>query len=91
MIIKGNSRAGASQLARHLLRADTNERVQLLELQSPLDDLSEALRDWQLISAGTLGKKGLYHANISPDNYEMTPKQWLRSVEVLEEELGFTG
>ncbi|MEO7863452.1 MAG: hypothetical protein ABIU05_24050, partial [Nitrospirales bacterium] len=67
MIIKGNSRGGASQLARHLLRADTNERVKIIELQSPLDDLGDALRDWQLISAGTKGTKGLYHANISPD------------------------
>ena len=91
MIIKGKSRGGASQLARHLLRADTNERVKLIELQSPLDDLGDALRDWQLISTGTKGQKGLYHANISPDNYVMTDKQWLRCVEVLETELGFTG
>lgn len=91
MIIKGNSRGGASQLARHLLRTDTNERVKILELQSPLDDLNDTLRDWQLISTGTKGTKGLYHANISPDNYDMTDAQWLRCVEVLEEELGFTG
>ena len=91
MIIKGNSRGGASQLAKHLLRTDTNERVEILELQSPLDDLGDTLRDWQLISTGTKGKKGLYHANISPDNYEMTTEQWFRCVEVLEEELGFTG
>ena len=91
MIIKGNSRGGASQLARHLLRADTNERVKIIELQSPLDDLGDTLRDWQLISTGTKGKKGLYHANISPDHYEMTPAQWLRCVETLETELGFTG
>jgi hypothetical protein len=60
-------------------------------MQSPLDDLGDTLRDWQLISTGTKGTKGLYHANISPDNYEMTLEQWLRCVEVLEEELGFTG
>lgn len=91
MIIKGNSRGGASQLARHLLRTDTNERVKIIEMQSPLDDLGDTLRDWQFISTGTKGTKGLYHANISPDNYAMTLKQWLRCVEVLEKELGLTG
>ena len=91
MIIKGKSRGGASQLARHLLRTDTNERVKIIEMQSPLDDLGDTLRDWQLISTGTKGTKGLYHANISPDNYAMTLKQWLRCVEVLEKELGLTG
>ena len=36
----------------------------------------------------TRGKKGLYHARIDPGAYTMTEDQWLRSVEVLEEELG---
>lgn len=92
MIIKGASRAGPSQLARHLLRADTNERVEILELQSPTGDLTEALRDWQVLAGGTRGSKGLYHANIDPaKDYEMTPEQWERAVAVLEEELGFEG
>lgn len=92
MIIKGGSRAAPDQLGRHLLRTDTNERVQILELQSPTGSLTEALRDWQFLATGTRGHKGLYHANIDPDTrYSMTPEQWRRSVEVLEEKLGFQG
>jgi hypothetical protein len=92
MIIKGGSRAAPRQLARHLLRADTNERVEVLELQSPTGDLNEALRDWQCLADGTRGTKGLYHANIDPDGrYTMTPEQWQRSVDALEKELGLTG
>lgn len=92
MIIKGGSRAAPRQLARHLLRADTNERVEVLELQSPTGDLNEALRDWQCLADGTRGTKGLYHANIDPDaRYTMTPEQWQRSVDALEKELGLTG
>jgi hypothetical protein len=92
MIIKGGSRAGPSQLGRHLQRTDTNGRVEILELHSPLDSLTEALRDWQLLADGTRGHKGLYHANIDPDaKYQMTPEQWQRCVEVLEAELGMTG
>ena len=92
MIIKGGSRGGPSQLARHLQRTDTNERVDILQLDSPTGNLAAALRDWQLISAGTQGTKGLYHANIDPAaTYKMTLEQWMRSVDVLEQELGLTG
>jgi hypothetical protein len=92
VIIKGKSRAGPSQLARHLGRADTNERVELLELAWGGTSVQEAFRDWQVISEGTKGKLGLYHANIDPDaKYAMARDQWLRAVEVLEEELGLQG
>lgn len=92
MIIKGKSRAGPSQLARHLGRADTNERVELLELAWGGTSVQEAFRDWQVISEGTKGRLGLYHANIDPDaKYAMTRDQWLRAIEVLEEELGLQG
>ena len=92
MIIKGTSRASPNQLGRHLLRTDTNERIQILELQSPNGNLTEALRDWQLIAGGTNGTLGLYHVNIDPAaHYQMTTEQWFRSVDVLEKELGLAG
>lgn len=92
MIIKGGSRAGPRQLARHLQRADTNERVQVVQLDSPTENLLEAFRDWQLLASGTRGDKGLYHANIDPDaRYHMTADQWKRAVDVLEKELGLEG
>lgn len=92
MIIKGGSRAGPSQLAWHLQRRDTNEKIEILELQSPAGSLKDAFIDWQTLSEGTQGFKGLYHANIDPaKDYVMTPAQWQRAVEVLEEELGFQG
>lgn len=92
MIIKGASRAGPKQLATHLGRRDTNERVEVLELQSPAGSLREAFRDWQTLSEGTKGRFGLYHANIDPaETYTMTADQWGRCVDVLEEELGLAG
>lgn len=92
MIIKGSSRASPNQLARHLQRVDTNEHVQILQLDSPTGNLAEAFRDWQLIATGTQGSKGLYHANIDPDaRYTMTAEQWQRAVVVLEKELGLDG
>lgn len=91
MIIKGKSRAGPSQLARHLGRADTNERIEVLQLDSA-GTTAEAFRDWQTYTIATKGKLGLYHANIDPDaKYQMTPEQWTRAVDILEEELGLQG
>jgi len=92
MIIKGGSRAGPEQLAKHLQRRDTNEMVDILELQSLAPNLEEALRDWQTLSECTRGTKGLYHVNIDPaEGYVMSLEQWQHCVEVLETELGFDG
>src|SRR5258708_14438158 len=90
MIIKGGSRGAPNQLGRHLLRTDTNERVEILELQSPTGDLTEALRDWQVLAGGTHGSKGLYHANIDPEPpYKMTPEQCKPSSNGPKDELAF--
>jgi len=92
MIIKGGSRGAPGQLAWHLQRRDTNGNVQILELQSPAPNLVEAFRDWQTLTEGTRGLKGLYHANIDPaQGYTMTREQWQRAVDVLEEELKLQG
>lgn len=92
MIIKGGSRGAPGQLARHLQRRDTNERVEIIELQSPAPGLGEAFRDWQTLVEGTRGSKGLYHANIDPaKDYTMTRDQWQRAVDVLEKELHLEG
>lgn len=92
MIIKGGSRAAPRGLARHLGREDTNERVRVLELQSPARNTTEAFEDWQTLAEGTIGRFGLYHANIDPDaKYTMTDEQWFRAADVLEEELRLTG
>src|SRR6202158_6543333 len=92
MIIKGGSRAAPGQLAWHLQRRDTNERVEIRDLQPPAPGLAEAFRDWQILTEGTRGTKGLYHANIDPaKDYTMTRDQWQRSVDILEKELGLEG
>jgi len=88
-------------------RYDTGEKARLLELRSPwaagIDGnnektaglLSEAFSDWQTWCEGTKqGRDGLYHAQINPASkyaQKMTDEQWLRSVDIMEEELGFQG
>jgi hypothetical protein len=92
VIIKGKSRGGPRQLATHLLRADTNERVEVLEKPANAAAIGDAFSEWQTIAEGTRGRYGLYHANIDPDaSYSMTAVQWTRAVDLLERELGLDG
>ena len=93
MIIKGGSR-GRSPAAR---QGTSNARTPTSTSKScnstrSTGNLNGALRDWQFISTGTRGSKGLYHANIDPDaRYTMTADQWKIAVDRLEKELGFDG
>ncbi len=92
MIIKGKSRGGPKQLQTHLMRADTNERVEVLEKPATAATIGDAFSEWQTIAEGTRGRYGLYHANIDPDaQYAMTAAQWTRAVDLLERELGLDG
>lgn len=80
----GGSRAAPGQLAWHLQRCDTNERIEILELESLAPTLGQAFRDWQILTAGTHGFKDLYHAKSDPaKDYTMTREQWQHSIEVL--------
>lgn len=89
MIINGKSRAGPRQLAALLLCTESNDAVDILHVDFSINgNPAEAIEDMQILTMATRGKKGLYHARIDPGAYEMTEEQWLRSVEVLEEELG---
>lgn len=93
MVIKGSARGDAAGLAAHLLRADTNEHVKVLELRGvAADELRGALEDMELVGSGTRSKRPLYHASINtaPDE-RLTDEQRARAIDRLEEELGLTG
>src|ERR1700748_616930 len=93
MIIKGKSRAGPQQLAKHLGNAAKNERVELLE---PRGTVAQALRgalvEMDAYAAGTRCEKPLYHAAISPEQpHRLTPEQRQEAVDALETKLGLGG
>lgn len=93
MIIKGGARAKPADLATHLQRTDTNERVMVLEVAWGSQDLNGAFSDWQdLVALTAQGEKGLYHANIDPHaDYTMSGEQWAYAIQKLESELGLEG
>ncbi len=93
MIIKGSSRAGPTALAAHLLNAETNETVRVLETRGTVaTDLRGALIEMDSYALGTRCQKSLYHAAISPaPPHRLTEAQRQEAVDALEEKLGLTG
>ena len=86
----------AGMMARHLLRADENEIVEVVEIRGTArpDDLTASLRSMQRATDLTRGKTGLFSVAINPRDHEadqMTPEQWQRSLQALEEEFKLTG
>ena len=90
MVIKGRSRAGAAELAAHLRRLDTNERMEVLEVRGTAAGALEAsLREMEAVGSGTRCKRALYHASINTRADErMTVAQWQVAIDALEERLG---
>jgi hypothetical protein len=93
MIINGGSRSGGAFFARHLMRADQNERVSVAEIRGlAAQDVRGALREMEAVASGTRCTNYFYHANLNPALGEtLTPQQWELAADTLERELGLTG
>jgi hypothetical protein len=67
MILKGSQRAGARQLAAHLLNDRDNEHVRVHELRGfAADDLHGALVEAQAVSKGTKCRQFLFSLSLNP-------------------------
>jgi hypothetical protein len=93
VVIKGSARGGPGQLAAHLQRTDTNERMRVVELRVVVaDDLDGALDEMDALGAGLRTRRTLYHASINTRADEpMTDEQWTIAIDRLEAKLGLTG
>ena len=93
MVIKGTSVAGAKRLAVHLMRTDTNERAEVLELRGvAAEDLRGGLQEIEAVATGTRCQKPFYHASINTRADErLGVEQRLQAIDRLELELGLTG
>lgn len=93
MNIKGQSRAGGRELAKHLENAEKNETVKVLSVNGTVArDLRGAFQEMEATASGTQCEKPLYHVKISPDPKEpaLTPEQWDRAIAAVREEFGVT-
>jgi hypothetical protein len=93
VIIKGTSCAGASRLAAHLTRTDTNERAEVKDIRGVVaDNLSGALREMEAVAAGARTTKPFYHGSINTRADErLTDEQRMQAIDKLEAALGLTG
>ena len=75
MILHGNQRGGAENLALHLLRAE-NEHVEVHELRGFVsNNLVSALGEAYAVSRGTRAKKFLFSLSLNPPPAENVSTQ----------------
>ncbi len=93
MIIKGGSRKSGAFFAKHLMKAEDNERVEITEMRGLYaDNITEAFREMRLVAAGTRAENFFYHASLNPrEDEHLTPEQWDFAVDRLEHNLGLDG
>jgi hypothetical protein len=93
VIIKGTSCAGASRLATHLTRTDTNERAEVKEVRGVVaEDLLGALREMESVAAGARTTKPFYHGSINTrEDERLTDEQRTHAIDKLEASLGLAG
>ena len=92
MILKGNQRGGAKDLALHLMKEE-NEHIELHELRGfASDDLMGALNEAYAVSRGTRCKKFLYSLSLNPPPQEnVRTRDFETAIERVEEKLGLSG
>lgn len=92
MIIKGGARKSGRFFAAHLMKAEDNERVAVVEMKNLwAEDVPEAFREMKSIAKGTRASNYFYTVSMNPRAQEhLTAEQWDIAVSRLEEKLGLT-
>ncbi len=92
MILNGNQRGGAKDLALHLMKAE-NEVVEIHELRGFLSrDLMGALNEIYAISRGTKCKQFMYSLSLNPPKDEtVSVAEFEKAIEQAEQRLGLQG
>lgn len=92
MILNGNQRGGAKDLAIHLMKAE-NERVELHELRGVMSrDLMGALNEMYALSRGTRCEQFLYSLSLNPPkDKDVSVAEFMRTIELAEKRLELTG
>lgn len=93
MILKASQRAGAKQLAVHLMRTDENDHVEVHQVRGfASDTLQGALREAYAISQGTKCRQFLFSVSLSPPGKaKVGIKEFEEAIDALESRVGLTG
>lgn len=92
MILVGNQRGGAKDLALHLLKEE-NDRVEVREIRGFVaDDLVGALQESHALSRGTRCKQHLYSLSLNPPrDQDVEPSVFEETIDRIEDRLGLNG
>lgn len=92
MILVGNQRGGASNLAHHLTK-DENERVEVHQIRGFVsDDLHSAFRESYAMSRATNCKQHLFSLSLNPPmDADVSPEEFEETVDRAEKQLGLDG
>lgn len=92
MILVGNSRGGAKDLALHLMKEE-NEHVEVFEIRGFVArDLMGALNEAYAVSRGTKCEKFLYSCSFNPPPGKSVPvAEFIRDIDKAEKTLGLKG
>jgi len=93
MILKGSQRAGASQLANHLLNANDNDHVTVHEVSGFMaDDVYGAFREIEAVSQGTQCQQYMFSLSLNPPpSVEVSTQRYEETVTRIEKELNLDG
>ena len=92
MILVGNQRGGARDLARHLMKEE-NDHVEVHEIRGFVaNDLMGAFRETEMISRGTRCKQYLFSLSLNPPEQETVGiADFEKAIHQVEDRLGLTG
>lgn len=92
MILEGNQRGGAKNLALHLLKEE-NDHVEVHEVRGFVsEDLVSALNEAYAVSRGTRAKKFLFSLSLNPpDTENVSTEVFKATIERVEDEMGLSG
>jgi hypothetical protein len=90
MILNGNERGNARNLAAHLMNVRDNEHVELHDLRGFVaDDLHGALEESEAIAMGTRCKKHLFSLSLNPPgDADVPPEHFEAAIDRIEKDLG---
>jgi len=91
MILKGAQRAGAADLATHLMNGVDNEIVEVAEVRGAVaQDLLGAFAEFEAAAAGTRCKEALYSLSVNPP-VRIDRAAYFEALDRIEQRLGLTG
>lgn len=93
MILEGNQRGGARQLARHLMNRDDNEHVEVHEISGFMSDsVMGAFDEIHAVSRGTKCRQFMFSVSLNPPQDVIAPPEYFeKAIAQIEERNGLSG